>query len=271
MALANDPRSFEPFRQSLEDLMAKVNSLLTSVQQCAEVVDQINELAKLRDRVQEELDRRNQEIAELHRPFARVENERRVLVGELQHVLNLTPIDSPQLREVREEIERLELLTNPHLGMQRSYEDLVSLQQRLAELRNDRPGGNKLVPASFSTPDSAIWSDVNIRFLSDHRIQVTVLERSKAFNYAEAGFENRKTQNPNLAWNLLLQFARRNGRMERPQGKRSDLTRMEKDVQAIRKRFKELFKIQDDPFLPYRQEKCYQTIFKISFPQADRL
>ena len=53
MALANDPRSFEPFRQSLEDLLTKLNSLLTSVQQCADVVDRINELAHLRDREQE--------------------------------------------------------------------------------------------------------------------------------------------------------------------------------------------------------------------------
>ena len=290
MALEYDPRSFEPFRQSIQNLLAKVEALLIAVQQCADVVGRINELANLRDRAQEalhhpdsewtpeettrrkeELDCWNQEIDELYRPFARVENERRVLVRELQNVLNSIPIDPPQLREVREEIERLELLTDPHLGMRRSYEDLVNLQQRLAEFRNCLPGSSKQVPASFPTPDGATWKDVNIRFLSDHMIQVTVLGCSKAFNYAEAGFENRKTQNPNYAWNLLRQFAGQNGQMERPQGKRSDLTRMEKDVQAIRKRFKELFKIPDDPFLPYRQEKCYQTIFKISFPQADRL
>ncbi|MCH7687545.1 MAG: hypothetical protein IH899_12835 [Planctomycetes bacterium] len=112
---------------------------------------------------------------------------------------------------------------------------------------------------------------MNIRFLSDHKIQVNVLGRSEVFNYAEAGFENHKTQNPNLAWILLRQFAERNGQVDRPRDRRSDLRRMEKSVQAIRKRFKELFKIPDDPFLPYRQVKCYQTKFKISFPQADRL
>ena len=147
----------------------------------------------------------------------------------------------------------------------------MNLQQRLAEFRNCLPGGSKQVPASFPTPEGATWKDVNIRFLSEHMIQVSVLGRLKAFNYAEAGFENRKTQNPNYAWILLLQFAEQNGQMERPQGKRSDLTRTEKGVQAIRKHVQELFGIPDDPFLPYRQVKCYQTRFKISFPQADRL
>ncbi len=290
MELANDPRSFERFQQSVQNLLAKLDPLLISVQQCADVVDRINELPNLIDRAQEalhhpdsewtpeeidrrkkELDRWKQEIDELHRPFARVDNERRVLVRELQHVLNSTPISPPQLREVREEIERLELLANPHLGMRSSYEDLVNLQQRLAEFRNCLPGSSKQVPASFPTPDGATWKDVNIRFLSDRMIQVTVLGRSKVFNYSEAGFENHKTQNPNLAWNLLRQFAERNGRVDRPRDRRSDLRRMEKSVQAIRKHLQELFGIPDDPFLLYRKVKCYQAIFKISFPQADRL
>ncbi len=103
MALANDPRSFESFRQSLEDLMAKVNSLLTSVQQCADVVDRINELAHPRDREQEvvnslvptqdqeEIDTRtkkinalNKEIKGLTSPFPKTEREIYIFLGDLQ-------------------------------------------------------------------------------------------------------------------------------------------------------------------------------------------
>ncbi len=120
MALAYDVRSFERFRQSVQNLLAKVDTLLISVQKCADVVSRINELVNLRDRAwealhhpdcdwtpeeinrrKEELDCWNQEIEELYRPFAQVESERRVLVRELQNVLNSTPLDPPQLREVR--------------------------------------------------------------------------------------------------------------------------------------------------------------------------
>ena len=119
MALANDPRSFEPFRQSLEDLLTKVNSLLTSVQQCAKVGDQINGLVNLRDREQEvvnslvptlnkvvnslhptqdqeEIDARtkqinawDKEIEGLHSPFPKTEREIYIFLEDLQDVLNV--------------------------------------------------------------------------------------------------------------------------------------------------------------------------------------
>lgn len=156
MALANDPRSFEPFRQSLEDLLAKLNSLLTSVQQCADVVDRINELAHPRDREQEvvnslvptqdqeEIDTRtkkinawDKEIEGLTSPFPKTERESCIFLGDLQDVLKVLPIEPPQLGNIRSEIERLEIWENARnrfLGMRPSYADLLAVRLRLGEM-----------------------------------------------------------------------------------------------------------------------------------------
>ncbi len=167
MALANDPRSFEPFRQSLEDLLTKLNSLLTSVQQCAKVGDQINGLVDLRYREQEvvnslvptlnmvvnslhptqdqeEIDTRtkkinawDKEIKGLTSPFPKTEREIYIFLGDLRDVLKVLPIEPPQLGNIRSEIERLEIWENARyrfLGMRPSYSDVLAVRLRLGEM-----------------------------------------------------------------------------------------------------------------------------------------
>jgi hypothetical protein len=284
MANVVDRTSVKQFRKSIEDLLKEAQTLSSSVKPCAAVVDPINQLVARRNQVelvmgridpnadkegfarqQEQFDSLTREIGELCDPFPRVEKERGRFVRELETVLNATPVTPATLLEIRKEMERLPLLQDPEVGMEQCEADLVTLQQRLTEMLVCLPGGSKQHMAEFPTPQGAAWEDVRIRFLSDHRIAVDVLGVSVVFNFAEAGFEDRRTSNPNTNWILLGQIARRNGQLERPRGRREDVRKVEKGVQGLR----DLFRIPEDPFLPYRKVGCYQARFKISFPHPD--
>ena len=70
---------------------------------------------------------------------------------------------------------------------------------------------------------------MNIRFLSDHRIEINVSGQSKVLNYAAAGFENRKTNNPNTAWVLLREVTKKNGRLARAPHFSRDTQRLERE------------------------------------------
>ena len=127
--------------------------------------------------------------------------------------------------------------------------------------------------ARFNTPAGTTWKDIVVRFLGDHRIQVTAHEHTahkhtEVFNFVEAGFEDLRTKNPNSAWILLCRIAKRDGRLERP-NQRKEIRKVEKDVQELKKRLRSLFGIDEDPFLPFRPTKTYQAKFNLSFPQSD--
>lgn len=123
--------------------------------------------------------------------------------------------------------------------------------------------------ARFPTPEGAGWADVSIRLTSEFQAQITVAGCSEVRNYAEMGFEDRRSQLPDSAWELLRQFAEHGGTIRNSQ--QANSTRwplVEKRVQIIRKRLRQLFQIPGDPFEPYHRVKCYRAKFRIESARA---
>ncbi len=293
---------FEQFRVTLLDLIKEVRSLLPAVKDCTGSIDRINELALLRNRgedalsieiallfrlqntsqdeieiarQQEEVTRRrkqvdtyNQEIGQLLEPFPIAQRRRDKLVRELRNLLNSMPIEPSILREIRGEVERLALLTDTQVGMQKTYDELQILEQRLEEIRKHLERGER-THTSFPTPSGAKWEDVAIRFLSDHRIEVIVLGQRATYNYAEAGFEDRRSRNPVLSWVSLRELARNGGRVDRPVAL-ANRKNLGKNIRDLRKRLKRLFELEDDPINSYHQMKCYQA-HDSKFPSQRRM
>ena len=84
------------------------------------------------------------------------------------------------------------------------------------------------------------------------------------------GLENLKNSKPVNAWTVLREMAERNGRLEKPsKTSLEQMRRIEKQVQALRSHLKDLFRLLDDPISYSREEKSYQTRFKLSFPRSD--
>jgi hypothetical protein len=145
---------------------------------------------------------------------------------------------------------------------------LVTLEMRLREmlkLATGVQGGKVRQFDPFPTPDGAIWKDVSITFVSDHRVRIAVRSVTQTRSYAEMGFEDRRGGGgkPDSAWECLKLLAKSAGRIERPADfRRQGWPKVEKQVQAIRARLKELFGIRDEP-LPFLNRRVYEAQFTI--------
>jgi hypothetical protein len=145
---------------------------------------------------------------------------------------------------------------------------LETLEMRLGEMlnlaiKNQRSGPRRLDP--FSTPDGALWKDVSLTFVSDHRVQIAIRDVAETRIYSEMGFEDRRGGGgkPDSAWACLTLLAKSDGWIERPpEFNRLGWTKIEKKVQAIRAKMKALIRIPGDP-LPFRKPRGYEAQFKI--------
>ncbi len=111
------------------------------------------------------------------------------------------------------------------------------------------------------------WPELTIQFTSDHRVQVTVPGGSYIENYAEMGFEDRKTKNPNVAWTMLRTIAEGSGRISTPP-RGIPWSKVEKRVQEIRRTLRTYFEQRKivvptgDP-LPFVTDQGYVAAFRL--------
>jgi hypothetical protein len=118
-----------------------------------------------------------------------------------------------------------------------------------------------------ATPAEAIvWDQVEVRFLSEHRVQLTIAGKTSTRNYSECGFEDGRSKKPNLAWSILRELAKESGELRvAPNVHRP---RVEKRMQEIRRRLVQLvensgFRVTgEDPVL--FESGSYRCRFRIS-------
>ena len=118
------------------------------------------------------------------------------------------------------------------------------------------------------TPQARAWGDIKIDFVSDERVQITVGTETETRNYEEMGFGNRKDGKPILAWETLRGLAAAGGVVKIASDGRK-WAEVEKRIQEIRRVFRRLFGLADDP-IPYSKrtsrnahEFGYRCKFKI--------
>jgi hypothetical protein len=116
--------------------------------------------------------------------------------------------------------------------------------------------------ADGERPRAASWDAVEIRFLSDHKVQIKVGDSTYPQNYAEMGFEDGRTKNPNKAWETLRLLGASGTIRAATTGR--DWAKVEKRVQEIRKVLKKHFRIHADP-VPFIKGTGYRTCFKIGY------
>ena len=121
---------------------------------------------------------------------------------------------------------------------------------------------------AFPVPAHAGWQDVSIRFTSDFQIQAKIRgQPTEARTYAGLGFEDRrgKTGKPDVQWRLLEHFVRNGGVVESHRG--TDFKSrhaLQKGVQKLRQRLKEVFGLDDDPIEYDVVENCYRATFQVT-------
>ena len=114
-----------------------------------------------------------------------------------------------------------------------------------------------------STEVEGGWEQIEITFLSDERVQIRSGKNIETRNYAEFGFQEGRSKNPNRAWETLRRLAELRGVIRDGTEGRLPWPKVEKQVQEIRKVFREHFGISSDP-VPFVEGTGYQARFKIS-------
>jgi hypothetical protein len=107
-----------------------------------------------------------------------------------------------------------------------------------------------------------IWGEISIRFLSDERVQVFIPAATQTRNYAEMGFEDRRTGRPNKAWETLRQLAQEGGLLKvdrSPQG----YPRQSKRVEEIRRVLRKHFGIPQNPLPLDKTSGHYRPQFDV--------
>ncbi len=118
--------------------------------------------------------------------------------------------------------------------------------------------------AGGCTPTPRTWGEVEIVFLSDDRLQIFIGQKAReTMNYAEIGFHDLRTGNPNRAWIALRGIAEHNGTIRNSSQTSSMWSIFEKRVQEIRKILRNRFDISVDP-IPFVEGTGYVAQFKIS-------
>ena len=113
-----------------------------------------------------------------------------------------------------------------------------------------------------SEPRISSWRELHIRFLSDERIDIIVRDQHQTLNYAEFGFEDRRSGKPTAAWGMLRELALNHGTISAPPPFQT-WKKVEKRMQEIKKVFKTHFGPADNP-IPFISHGGYQAQFHIT-------
>jgi hypothetical protein len=110
------------------------------------------------------------------------------------------------------------------------------------------------------------WTDLTICFVSDERVEVLVVGKpAETRNYAEMGFADRRSKKatkPIRAWTVLKSLTERQGKIPKAAGS-SGWPKIEKRVEEIRERLKQLYECDDDP-IPFVPGEGYQANFQVT-------
>lgn len=123
-------------------------------------------------------------------------------------------------------------------------------------------------PISKQPKASVTWQDIEVTFISDERVQIRVgLKQSYTLNYAEMGFEDRRTGKPNQAWGMLRALAQADGIVPNSSRDSKDFAGMCKRFERLRHSLKAYFQIDSDP-IPLDSTTGYCCQFKITCAPA---
>lgn len=155
------------------------------------------------------------------------------------------------------------------------------------ETKESGQHSKKIEPTKLSPEDK--WEDITIQFKNGNDVDIKIKDKTFRSDYKAMGFEDKRTRNPDMQWELLIRLSENNGEIDwqsYPQNKNSNarLTEQEfgvekdKDIktqnrgfsykkapdstkkakQLLAKELKAFFGIKEDPFFPYRKEGSYK-------------
>jgi hypothetical protein len=126
---------------------------------------------------------------------------------------------------------------------------------------------SKLPSVSLPTVPKC-WTDIEIFFISDERVEVRVGPRvPQTFNYAEMGFADRRSGKPDQGWTMLRTLARAGGVIPNAARDSKEFMGMGKRIERIRQKLRAHFHVAGDP-IQLDPARGYCCQFKIGCAPA---
>jgi hypothetical protein len=186
----------------------------------------------------------------------------------------LYPLVSTSLEQagIKASIVNFEIQVLPTIVAEKTLDDCIDdLVDRMSDFDSffaseTPPAPQPSVTSRIAEPirtAAEAWDQIHIKFLSEERVQIHTPDTAQVRNYAEMGFADRRTENPNRAWKLLAALSESDGRIIAAMDSESAWPKVEKRIQEIRKQMRILFGLGGDP-IPYVDGTGYVAQFKIS-------
>jgi len=109
----------------------------------------------------------------------------------------------------------------------------------------------------ISAASEARWEDLEICFLSDERVQIKIGGITETRNFAEMGFADGRNGIPIKAWETLRNLAEGRGTLNSARGTDTHWASVEKRVQEIRQRLRQLYPAKGEP-LPFVEKNVFK-------------
>lgn len=115
-------------------------------------------------------------------------------------------------------------------------------------------------------PPGIRWENITIQFLNSQEVLIRAKDFSQHTNYEAMGFQDMKKKQPTKIWQFLELLAHHKGEISWDDPTAND--RIKKDKQLLSDALKAYFRIDDDPFYPYKEEKAYRIKLTL-IPESD--
>jgi len=113
------------------------------------------------------------------------------------------------------------------------------------------------------------WSILEIRFMNDQEVLVTAHEPSsvvrKSFTHGDLGFAKKTNGQPDKNWEFLTLLARHDGSFSLSHRHSSSRNTIATRKKELLKKLQAVFRLNSDPFEPYRENNAYKLKFPISY------
>lgn len=122
-------------------------------------------------------------------------------------------------------------------------EVLDPVRERLIQQRNIKAPEHR-----FPTPLGTTWSQITIRFITQHQVHIQASAESGTFEYTQMGMANtrKKPPEPNVQWQLLIDFAENRG--EVTWRSTAAHPKKQKRKEQLAKALRNFFGIDEEPF-----------------------
>jgi hypothetical protein len=246
-----------------------VSPMLKIVRDTQEKIDQFGVISKLND---------------LHEPIVRLatsamEAQRAVEAFKVADTITVTEsvkleIGPPVVGEVvlppprKQETKSASLPANADVVVLQTISDQLSELIGIARDMSQKTGGeDKKHGFPFTIPAGTRWESVYVSFVDDQMVDIRVAGKVHRTGYADMGFANQKTGNPNNQWGLLRVLARYGGELKAADAEATP--KVVKQKELLSQRLKDYFSLDTDPFQTYAQAKGYKTKFTLVPPQRE--